>query len=151
MTPEPIDESQAGGRPARDAVDVPVADAAGPAAGVGRRQGEGVGPAVPSAFADGVRWAAIGGVIGALIALPLAFAVLPEIDALGRCLILAAVGAAAGSTCGFVLAAGRSDDDADDGLGAADAQAEEDAAFAEDLARARDVGLPWRDPTPDER
>lgn len=136
---------------AHDPSDLPAAGSRGDHRdGVDRRQEEGTGPAVRSAFADGVLWTGIGAAVGALIALPLALVVLPELDVAARLSIVAAVGAVAGSVVGFALAAGRSDDGADNGLGARDAQAEEDAGFEDHVERVRQVGLAWRDPQPDE-
>jgi hypothetical protein len=118
---------------------------------VDRRQEVGTGPAVRAAFADGVRWVLIGGALGAVLALPLAFAVLPDLTLVARLLVVAGVGAVAGSVVGFALAAGRSDDDADNGLGARDAQHEEDAGFEDDRGRAHEVAQPRSDPDHDGR
>jgi hypothetical protein len=102
---------------------------------IDRRQGEGTGPAIRRSFRTGILWSIVGGVLCAVPGLLAGLWLFDDSASEFAVVLCAVVGFLAGSSVGFALGAGRSDDDTPDGLSPADERREERAAFGDDGRR----------------
>jgi hypothetical protein len=96
---------------------------------IDRRQTEGTGPAVRRSFRTGILWSLVGGLLGAVPGVAAGLWLFADDGSEFAVFICAVVGFLAGSSVGFALGAGRSDDEAADGLSPQDERREERAAF----------------------